>query len=61
MRVLLIQDVPGLGKEMDLLDVDDHFARNELQPNRKALTWTLSVQRRYKNRKINDRTSPSAA
>jgi large subunit ribosomal protein L9 len=47
MEVLLIQDVPGIGKKNDLLVVGDGFALNYLLPKRAALVATPLVRKRY--------------
>ncbi len=47
MEVLLLQDIPGIGKKNDLLVVGDGFALNNLLPYRKALVATPTVRRRY--------------
>jgi len=47
MEVLLLQDLPGIGKKNDLLIVGDGYAMNNLLPNRMALVATPTVRRRY--------------
>lgn len=47
MEILLLQDVPGIGKKNDLLVVGDGFALNCLLPDRRALVATPTVRRRY--------------
>jgi len=47
MEVLLLQDIPGVGKKNDLLVVKSGFALNHLLPLRKALVVTPNVRRRY--------------
>lgn len=47
MEVLLLQDIPGIGKKNDLLVVGDGFALNNLLPMRKALVATPTVRKRY--------------
>ncbi|MDA1208522.1 MAG: 50S ribosomal protein L9 [bacterium] len=47
MEVLLLQDLPGIGKKNDLLVVGDGYAMNNLLPNRMALVATPTVRRRY--------------
>lgn len=47
MEVLLLQDVPGVGKKNDLLVVGDGFALNFLLPKRAALVATPIVRKRY--------------
>lgn len=47
MEILLLQDVPGVGKKNDLLIVRDGFALNCLLPQRQALVATPTVRKRY--------------
>lgn len=47
MEVLLLTDVPGIGKKNDLLVVRNGYALNHLLPYRKALVVTPNVRRRY--------------
>ena len=47
MEILLLQDIPGIGKQNDLLVVGDGFALNHLLPQRKALVATPTVRKRY--------------
>lgn len=47
MEILLLQDVPGIGKKNDLLVVGDGYALNCLLPYRQALVATPTVRRRY--------------
>lgn len=47
MEVLLLQDIPGIGKKNDLLVVGDGYALNNLLPMRKALVATPTVRKRY--------------
>ncbi len=47
MEILLLQDIPGVGKQNDLLVVGDGFALNCLLPQRKALVATPTVRKRY--------------
>lgn len=47
MEVLLLHDIPGVGKKNDLLVVGDGYALNNLLPNRIALVATPTVRRRY--------------
>lgn len=47
MEILLLQDIPGVGKQNDLLVVGDGFALNYLLPERKALVATPTVRKRY--------------
>lgn len=47
MEVILLQDIPGIGKKNDVLVVGDGYALNNLLPNRKALVATPTVRKRY--------------
>ncbi len=47
MEVILLEDVPGIGKKNDLIVVGDGFALNNLLPHRKALVATPTVRKRY--------------
>ncbi len=47
MEVLLLQDIPGIGKKDDLLMVGDGYALNCLLPRREALIATPTVRKRY--------------
>lgn len=50
MEVLLLQDIPEVGKKDDLLVVGDGYALNFLLPQSKALIATPTVRRRYADR-----------
>ena len=47
MEILLLQDIPGIGKKNDLLIVGDGYALNCLLPYRQAIVATPTVRRRY--------------
>lgn len=47
MEVLLLEDIPGIGKKNDLLVVGDGYALNYLLPKRAALVATPLVRKRY--------------
>ncbi len=47
MEVLLLADVPGIGKCNDVIVVGNGFALNHLLPTRKALVVTPNVRKRY--------------
>ena len=47
MEILLLEDIPGVGKKNDLLMVGDGYALNCLLPKRKALVATPTVRKRY--------------
>ena len=47
MEVLLLTDIPGIGKKNDLLMVGDGYALNCLLPRRQALIATPTVRKRY--------------
>lgn len=58
MKVILLKEAPGLGKEGDLLEVSDGHARNHLIPKGLALRATDGLKRQaetiQKNRAIKD-------
>lgn len=47
MEVLLLQDIPGVGKKSDLIVVGNGYALNFLLPHRAALVATPLVRKRY--------------
>lgn len=47
MELLLLTDIPGIGKKDDLVVVGDGYALNHLLPMRRALVATPNVRRRY--------------
>lgn len=47
MEILLLEDIAGIGKKNDLVQVGDGFALNNLLPRRAALVATPLVRRRY--------------
>jgi large subunit ribosomal protein L9 len=47
MEVLLLQDIPGVGKKSDLIVVGDGYALNFLLPRNAALVATPLVRKRY--------------
>jgi large subunit ribosomal protein L9 len=47
MEVLLLVDIPGVGKRNDIVVVKDGYALNHLLPTRKALVATPTVRQRY--------------
>lgn len=47
MEILLLEDIPGIGKKDDLLVVGDGYALNSLLPGRAAIVATPTVRRRY--------------
>lgn len=47
MEILLLQDITGVGKKNDLIQVGDGYALNHLLPRRAALVATPLVRRRY--------------
>lgn len=51
MKVILLKDVKGLGKEGDLVNAKDGYARNFLIPSKAALEATPSNLRQWKERK----------
>lgn len=64
MEIFLLQDVPGIGKKNDLLQVGDGYALNNLLPRRAALVATPLVRKRYAEfikRRAQERESERAA
>lgn len=64
MEVLLLEDLPGIGKKNDLLIVGDGYAMNKLLPSRMALVATPTVRRRYADqirRRAEEKVSEVAA
>jgi ribosomal protein L9 len=59
MKILLLQPVRGLGKERDIVEVNDARAFNELLPKRLALIVTPSVLKRFDGL-YRDLTAPAA-
>jgi len=47
MEILLLTDIPGVGKKNDLIVVKNGYALNHLLPMRKALVVTPNVRKRY--------------
>ncbi len=47
MEVLLLEDIPGVGKRNDIIIVRSGFALNNLLPRRRALVATPAVRKRY--------------
>lgn len=47
MEVLLLSDLPGIGKKNDLIVVGNGYALNYLLPGRKAIVVTPNVRKRY--------------
>jgi large subunit ribosomal protein L9 len=63
MEVLLLQDIPGVGKKSDLIVVGDGYALNFLLPRRAALVATPLVRKRYADlirRRAEDRETEKA-
>lgn len=56
MEVLLLEDVPTIGKKNDLLMVGDGYALNCLLPRRKAIVATPAVRKKYAE-KIRERAN----
>lgn len=64
MEVLLLQDIPGIGKKSDLIVVGDGYALNFLLPRRAALVATPLVRKRYADlirRRAEERETEKAA
>lgn len=47
MELLLLEDIPGVGKRNDIIVVKQGFALNNLLPRRRALVATPAVRKRY--------------
>jgi large subunit ribosomal protein L9 len=47
MEVLLLSDIPGIGRRNDLMVVGNGYALNYLLPHRKAIVATPSVRKTY--------------
>ena len=45
--LLLLEDIPGMGKENDIVVVKEGYAMNNLLPRRRALVATPTVRKRY--------------
>ena len=47
LEVLLLEDIPGIGRINDIIVVKDGFAMNNLLPRRRAIVATPTVRKRY--------------
>lgn len=47
MEILLLEDIPGVGKRNDIIVVKSGFALNNLLPRRRGLVATPAVRKRY--------------
>jgi len=47
MELLLLEDIPGVGRRNDIIVVRNGFALNNLLPRRRALVATPTVRKRY--------------
>lgn len=47
MELLLLEDIPGIGRRNDIIVVRNGFALNNLLPRRRALVATPTVRKRY--------------
>ncbi len=64
MEILLLQDIPGVGRKNDLLVVGDGYALNHLLPRRIALVATPTVRKRYSDqirRRAEEKAQEAAA
>ncbi len=64
MKLILIQEVPGLGAPGDVVEVKDGYGRNFLVPQGYAIAWTkggekqtLSIRQARDSREFRDRDS----
>lgn len=64
MKLILVQEVPGLGAPGDVVDVKDGYGRNFLVPQGYAIAWTkggekqtLSIRQARDSREFRDRDS----
>lgn len=51
MKVVLLQDVKGLGKKDSIVEVNDGYARNYLIPRKLALPATEGLEKHIKEKK----------
>ena len=47
LEVLLLEDIPGVGQQNDIIVVREGFALNNLLPRRRAIVATPTVRKRY--------------
>lgn len=47
MELLLLEDIPGIGRRNDIIVVRNGYALNNLLPRRRALVATPTVRKRY--------------
>ena len=52
MKVILLQDIPGIGKKHDIREVSDGYSRNYLLPNKLAKIATDNLVKNIENQKI---------
>lgn len=60
MRILLLKDVPNLGKKGDTKDVSDGYGRNFLIKNKLAEILTLQAEKRLEIKKSNEEKTMAA-
>jgi len=56
MEIILLEDVPSLGKVGDLVRASDGYARNYLIPNKLAIKATLRAERSWNTKNALPRT-----
>jgi hypothetical protein len=49
MELLLLQDIPGIGVQFQVVKVDRQLALDKFLPERRALVLTRSVRKRFES------------